>query len=66
MKIFWGMNVQMDHVIEHRRPNIVVIDKDNKRALLIDITVPGDARVEQKEHEKMDRYQDLARKLKRL
>jgi len=28
--------------------------------------VPADARVEEKEQEKMDRYQDLARELKRL
>jgi len=60
------MNIQMDRVIEHRRPGIVVVDKDNKRVLLIDIAVPADARVEEKEQEKMDRYQDLARELKRL
>jgi len=66
VKILWDMNIQTDHVIEHRRPDIVVVDKDNKRALLIDIVVPADARVEEKEREKMDRYQDLARELKRL
>jgi len=65
-KILWDMNIQMDHVIEHRRPDIVVVDKDNKRVLLIDTAVPADARVEEKEQEKMDRYQDLARELKRL
>jgi len=40
------MSIQTDHVIEHRRPDIIVVDKDNKRALLIDIAVPADARVE--------------------
>jgi len=39
---------------------------DNKRALLIDIAVPADARVAEKEQEKMDRYQDLAREQKWL
>jgi len=63
VKILWDMNIQTDHVIEHRRPDIVVVDKHNKRALLIDIAVPADARVEEKEQEKMDRYQDLAREL---
>ena len=66
VKILWDMNIQTDHVIEHRQPDIIVVDKDNKRALLIDIAVPADARVEEKEQEKMDRYQDLARELKRL
>jgi len=36
------------------------------RALLIDIAVPAYATVEEKKQEKMDRYQDLARELKRL
>jgi len=53
-------------VIEHKRPDIIFVDKDNKRALLIDIAVPADARVEEMEQEKIDRYQDLARELKRL
>jgi len=45
VKILWDMNIQMDHVTEHRRPDIVVIDKD-KTVLLTDIAVPADARVE--------------------
>ena len=53
-------------MIEHKRPDIIFVDKDNKRALLIDIAVPADARVEEMEQEKIDRYQDLARELKRL
>jgi len=28
------MNIQTDHLTEHRRPDIVVTDKDNKTALL--------------------------------
>jgi len=56
----------MDRVIEHRWPDIVVVDKDNKKALLIDIAVPADARVEEKEQEKMDRYQDVASELNSL
>ena len=59
MKILRDMNIQTDHVIEHRRPDIIIVDKDNKRALLIDIAVPADARVEEKEQEMRDRYQDL-------
>jgi len=64
--ILWVMSIQMDCMIEHRRPDIIIDDKDNKRALLIDMTVPADATVEEKEQEKMDRYQDLARELNRL
>ena len=33
---------------------------------IIDVAVPGDARVEQKEKEKIDKYQDLAKELRKL
>jgi len=64
VKILWDMNIQMDHVIEHRRSDIVVIDKDNKRALLIDIAVSSGRKAAGKDG--WNRYQDLARELKRL
>ena len=33
---------------------------------IIDVAVPGDARVELKEKEKIDKYQDLAKELRKL
>ena len=27
VKILWDFNIQTDHVIEHRRPDVVVLDK---------------------------------------
>jgi len=42
VKILWDVCIQMHHVIEHRRRDIVAVEKDNKTALLIDIAVPGD------------------------
>ena len=54
VKILWDVSIQTDHVIEHRRPDIVVVE-NNKTALLIDIAVPGDTRVEEKEREKVNK-----------
>jgi len=51
--------MQTDHVIEHGRPGIVVVDKDNNMAFLIDFAVPGDTRVDKKEQEKVDKHEDL-------
>jgi len=58
----WDINIQTDHVIENRRLEIVVVEKDNKMTLLTDIAVTGDTRVEEKEQQKVDKYmyQDLA------
>ena len=66
VKILWDFNIQTDHVVEHRRPDIVVLDKEEKRCQLIDIAVPGDSRVALKEKEKVQKYQDLARELRKL
>ena len=65
-KILWDFNIQTDHVIQARRPDIVVKDKELDHTWIIDIAVPGDARVEDKEKEKVEKYQDLARELRRL
>ena len=38
----------------------------NKTSVLIDIAVSGDTRVEEKEQEKVDKYQNLTRELERF
>ena len=51
-------------MIQTARPDIVVKAKDKDK--IIDIAVPGNARVEDKEKENVEKYQDLARELHRL
>ena len=53
-------------MIEARRPDIIVIDKKERKGLIIDIAVPADVRVEEKEREKVEKYQDLKREIGRL
>ena len=43
----------------------MILEK-KKNALLIDIAIPGDVRVEEKEEEKEMKYQYLAHEVKRL
>ena len=50
VKILWDFNIQTDHVTEHRRTDVVVLDKHDKMCHLIDIAVPGDSRVASKEN----------------
>ena len=65
-KVLWDFSIQTDHVIEARRPDIVVLDKEMDHTWVIDIAVPGDGRVEEKEKEKREKYQDLAREIRKL
>ena len=66
VKILWDINIQRDNIIEARRPDIVVIDKSEKTCIIIDIAVPGDKRIEEKEREKIEKYQELKREIGRL
>ena len=65
-KILWDMSIQTDHVIQARRPDIIMKDKELDHTWLIDIAVPGDGRVKDKEKEKVEKYQDLARELRKI
>ena len=66
IKVLWDFNINTDYEIEHRRPDIVVVLKPEKECLIIDIAVPGDTRIKQKEQEKIEKYQDLKREIARL
>ena len=45
IKILWDFNIQCDHVIESRRPDIVVVLKKERECKIMDIAVPGDCRI---------------------
>ena len=62
----WDFSIQTDHVIEAWRPDLVVVDKKERSCKIIDFAVPGDSRIEEKEKDKIEKYQDLGRKLKKI
>ena len=66
VKLLWDMKIQTDIKIEHSKPDIVVFEKKSRKCLLIDVACPFDTRVAEKEREKLDRYDDLKREIKRL
>ncbi|XP_072173963.1 uncharacterized protein [Diadema setosum] len=66
VKILWDFDVQTDNVIQHRRPDIIVVERARQMCTIVDVAVPGDSRVAEKEKEKIEKYQDLARELRRL
>ena len=64
-KILWDFSIQTDHVIEDRRPDLVVVDKQ-RTCKIIGFAVPGDSRIEKKEREKIKKCQDLRRELQKI
>ena len=58
----------MKTVIEARRrsPDIVVVNKQERKCPIVDIAVPGDKRIGEKENEKVKKYQELKREIARM
>ena len=61
----WDFSIQTDHVIEAQRPDLVVVDKE-RSCKIIDFAVPGDSRIEEKEKDKIEKYQELGRELQKI
>ena len=52
-KILWDFSIQTDHVIEARRPDLVVVDKKETSLKITDFAIPGESRIEDKEKDKI-------------
>ena len=63
VKVLWDINDQCDNLIEARRLDIIVIDKKERKGIIIDIAVPAEVRKGGKERKK---YQDLKKETGRL
>jgi len=66
-KLLWDFSVRTDHVIGARRPDLLIIDKRDKSCQIIDVAIPEDNGVRAwKEHKKVEKYQDLAREVRKM
>ena len=49
--------------IKARKPDIVLVNKNERSFAIIDIAIPGEIRISEKEKEKIERYQELKREI---
>lgn len=63
-KIYWDLSIVTDRSVEHNRPDMVVWDKEEKTALVIDFAVPQDYNLAKTYGEKMSKYEALAQQIK--
>ena len=47
-KILWNFTIQTDHVIEARRPDMVIIDETQNECKVIDFAYPFDSKIEER------------------
>ena len=62
----WDFDIQTDHLISARRPDLIIINKKKRTCKIVDFAVPANHRIKLKECEKKHQYLDLARELKKL
>ena len=65
-KLLWDFSIQTDRVIEHRRPDIVIVDWEEKECIVIDVAIPADQNIADKEWEKISKYSELKLEIMRL
>ena len=65
-KLRRDFEIQTDHLISARLPDLIIINKKERTCRIVDFAVLVDHRVELKEFEKRDKYRDLGRELKKL
>ena len=65
VKLLWDLTIQTDREIHHRRPDIVIQKKKVTETIIVDM-FPEISNITQKESEKNEKYQDLAREIERI
>lgn len=64
IKIYWDLTIVTDRGVEHNRPDMVVWNKTETTALIIDFAVPLDNNIAKAYGEKMTKYESLARQMR--
>ena len=64
--LLWDFEIQTDHLISTRRPDLLIASKKKRTFRIVNFAVPADPRLKLKESEKKDKYLDLAKELKKL
>ena len=65
-KILWDFSIQTDKHLLNNRLDIVLIDYKEHTGLIIDISVPRDENIQDKNLERIDKYQSIKVELEQL
>ena len=65
-QIYWERPIVTDRPITANKPDIVIVDRQSKLTLLVDISIPGDWNVATKEAEKHQKYSELKTEIRRM
>ena len=60
------MNIPCHDTVEPKRPDIILVNRTEKKCINVDTAILGDSRIHEKEFEKVEKYQDLEREITRM
>jgi hypothetical protein len=63
--VLWNQGIQTDREVSANRPDIIIENKD-RTCLLIDVAIPSDKNIIQKEAEKKLKYKNLSIEIQRM
>ena len=64
--VLWNQAVHTDREVTENRPDIIIKNKKEKTCTLIDVAIPADRKVVQKEAEKKLKYKNLGIEIQRM
>jgi hypothetical protein len=64
--VLWNQRVRTDREVTENRPNIKIKDKKEKTCILMDVAIPADRHVTQKEAENKIKYTRLCIEIQRM
>jgi hypothetical protein len=64
--VLWNHAVHTDREVTANRPDIIIKNKKEKTCALIDVAIPADRNVVQKEAEKKLKYKSLGTEIQRM
>ena len=66
VKILWDVDIRTDRINSAHRPDIVVHDSLERSVILIDVAIPADVNIVDKEREMILKYVDLRLELQKI
>ena len=58
--LYWDRSIITDRTVAANKPDIVVIDRSERRTIIVDVTIPHDENLVKAEKDKQIKYLDLA------
>ena len=65
-KLLWDFPIQTHTNVIHNRPDMILVDKSNRKATVFDFSIPWDTNITDKYNEKISKYITLTEEIRKL